>query len=501
MKKKNKYSIYLRIATVWVGCFSMLASCNKEMASITDSPKSDIPAEVKVLSLGIDDAPQGRATVAVPTTAQVGFYMAGDNGYTAAHNKPGKYTSSAWSPNDQLWLSGNTATLAIYYPYSAVYSTANAEIPMTASLRTDNSKDISAAKFTANNQSAISKVTMTQIYSRLVIKVIKSSDYVGAGTWTTVSLEGNEVYTTGVYNPIAETYTGNKAKFAPPGFSKTLGTSSSAGVVLVDMLLVPNTTITGNLTIDLTVDTRPLRATIASLPEGKFTPGKVQTVVLTVSPLGLIINQVSTAEWKDATGGEYIVEGLPTGSAGIRVSASEINLGGTNCTAQDKTDLSKLTWAPGNLESTGNGNYVWADFQSDYGYYYPFNSSYTQAGIDPCSKVHKVYASGWRTPSRKELEKLGRCTDKQFVSYNGVTGIWFMNNTSGVFLPAGSAWGNGSSNTTPPGSAGTDGLYWSSDAASSSYAYYLYFTSGNVFINSIKPTEAMSVRCVQGDKQ
>lgn len=312
MKKKN-YSIYLRIATVWVGCFSMLASCNKDTASITDSPKSDIPAEVRVLSLGIDEAPQGRATATetVPTTAQVGFFMASDNGYTAAYNKPGKYTSGAWSPTDQLWLSSNLATLAIYYPYSATYSTTKAEIPLTASLRTDASKDISAAKFTANNQSVISKVTMTHIYSRLVIKVIKSSDYVGAGTWTAVSLDGNEVYTLGTYNPIAETYAGTKAKFSLAGFSKTLGTSSSAGdVASVDMLLVPSQNMTG-VTIDLTVDTRPLRATIASLPEGKFTPGKVQTIVLTVSPLELIINQVSTTDWKDASGGDYTVEVIP----------------------------------------------------------------------------------------------------------------------------------------------------------------------------------------------
>ena len=307
--KTKKYSIYLRNTAVLAGCFGILVSCNRDMAADAGTPEVDTPGPVKVLSLGIDDIPEGRATVGVPTTGQVGFFMGTDNGYTAAFNRLGTYTNGAWSPSNQLWLSSNVATLAVYYPYTA-FGTTKAEIPLTASLRTDDGKDISAAKFTANNQSVISKVTMTQVYSRLVIKVIKSADYTGgAGTWTAVTLEGNQVYTSGVYNPIAETYTGTKAKFSPAGFSKTLGTSSTAGdVASVDMLLIPDAAITGNLTIGLTVDTRPLQATIASLPEGRFTPGKVQTVVLTVSPLGLIINQVTTTDWIETAGGDVTIK-------------------------------------------------------------------------------------------------------------------------------------------------------------------------------------------------
>lgn len=307
--KKKKYSTYLRNAAALAGCLGILAACNKDMAAETGAPEVDIPGPVKVLSLGVDDLPEGRATVAVPTSGQVGFFMGADNGYIPAHNRPGTYTNGAWSPTNQLWLSNNVATLAVYYPYKS-FGTTKAEIPLAASLRTSDANDISAAKFTANNQSTISSVTMTQVYSRLVIKVIKSSDYTGgAGKWTAVTLEGNQVYTSGVYNPIAETYTGTKAKFSPAGFSKTLGISSSASdVASVDMLLIPDVTMTGNLTIGLTVDTRPLQATISSLPEGRFAPGKVQTIVLTVSPLGLIINQVTTTDWKDASGGNVTIE-------------------------------------------------------------------------------------------------------------------------------------------------------------------------------------------------
>lgn len=308
MRIKN-YSIYLRNAAVLAGCFGILVSCNKDMGTDIGVPKVDIPGPVKVLSLGVDELPTGRATTEVPSTGKVGFFMGTDNGYTAAYNRPGTYTSGAWSPTNQLWLSNNVATLAVYYPYTT-FGTTKSEIPLTASLRTDDGKDISAAKFTANNQSTITKVTMTQVYSRLVIKVIKSADYTGgAGMWTAITLEGDQVYTSGAYNPIAETYTGTKGKFSPPAFSKTLeAVTWGSSVASVDMLLIPDVTMTGNLTIGLTVDTRPLQATLTSLPEGRFAPGKVQTVMLTVSPLGLIVNQVSITDWKDATGGNVTIE-------------------------------------------------------------------------------------------------------------------------------------------------------------------------------------------------
>ena len=44
------------------------------------------------------------------------------------------------------------------------------------------------------------------------------------------------------------------------------------------------------------------------------------------------------------------------GGPGIQVPPGDIVLGGTDCTEQDKSDLSNLSWAPGNLRQ-----------QNDYG--------------------------------------------------------------------------------------------------------------------------------------
>ena len=58
-------------------------------------------------------------------------------------------------------------------------------------------------------------------------------------------------------------------------------------------------------------------------------------------------------------------------------------------------------------------------------------------------------------------------------------------NTIGYVYPGGSL-----------GDAGYRGFYWSSVGGSSSYAYYLYFDSGNVSPSSFGRYYGQSVRCV-----
>ena len=192
---------------------------------------------------------------------------------------------------------------------------------------------------------------------------------------------------------------------------------------------------------------------------------------------------------------------------GIRVPAEYINLSNpdTPCTDQDRADLAMLTWAEGNLKSTDNSKpYIWAPNQYDYGYYYTWMSTYTgntsANGIDPCTKLNPaLYGTGWRTPSKNELTKLLRCTNKQLVSNNGVMGMWFMNNPNGLFLPAaGYRHRSVGSGTTPTNDAVSSGLYWSSDASGSSSGYRLHFLSGNAGISYLGEEHGCSVRCVKG---
>lgn len=194
---------------------------------------------------------------------------------------------------------------------------------------------------------------------------------------------------------------------------------------------------------------------------------------------------------------------------GIQVPESEINLGGTGCSNQDKADLSLLRWAEGNLindENDPNVPYTWTA-PTDYGYYYSFMSTYTggtkRDGIDPCTKLDpNRYGTGWRTPTKNELEKLKKCTDKVLVDTNGRKGMWFMNKSSGLFLPAAGYRTNAQgSGTTASYDAGTFGYYWSSDAESDQNAYNLRIFNKFTQDHSYSKTGGFSVRCVKGNKQ
>lgn len=187
---------------------------------------------------------------------------------------------------------------------------------------------------------------------------------------------------------------------------------------------------------------------------------------------------------------------------GTQVPSGDINLTQNGCTASDKTDLAKLMWADGNLKSTGSSNYVWTT-STDYGYYYTWYSTYTGNtdinNTDPCSKLNSTtYGTGWRTPSLNELTKLSRCTNK--VLTNG--GMWFMNSSMGLFLPAAGDRSSGvGSGTTATSPAGTEGSYWTSVADGSYGAYCLRIASGNPRILSIDNSRGVSVRCAKGTKQ
>ena len=190
-------------------------------------------------------------------------------------------------------------------------------------------------------------------------------------------------------------------------------------------------------------------------------------------------------------------------SPGINVPAGSINLSNPKkaCTNDDKQKLSKLVFADGNLKSTGaSNNYVWAT-NKEYGYYYQWKKDYNGNNIDPCARLNPTtYGSGWRLPTRNELERLGRCNNVKKVS-NGVNGLWFLNATTGIFLPLG-GWRNNNSGTTAEDWPGTYGQYFTDESINTNDCYRLDISpgEGKTDVNSTSKKMAYTTRCVKGPK-
>ena len=190
-------------------------------------------------------------------------------------------------------------------------------------------------------------------------------------------------------------------------------------------------------------------------------------------------------------------------SPGINVPAGSINLSNPKkaCTNDDKQKLSKLVFADGNLKSTGaSNNYVWAT-NREYGYYYQWKKDYNGNNIDPCARLNPTtYGNDWRLPTRNEFERLTRCTNVKKVS-NGVNGVWFLNATTGIFLPL-SGWRDNSPGTEAEHWPGTYGDYFTDESINATDCYRLNIApgEGKADVNSTQKRIVYPVRCVKGPK-
>ena len=190
-------------------------------------------------------------------------------------------------------------------------------------------------------------------------------------------------------------------------------------------------------------------------------------------------------------------------SPGINVPAGSINLSNPKkaCTNDDKQKLSKLVFADGNLKSTGaSNNYVWTT-NREYGYYYQWKKDYNGNNIDPCARLNPTtYGNDWRLPTRNEFERLTRCTNVKKVS-NGVNGVLFLKDTTGIFLPL-SGWRDNSPGTEAEHWPGTYGDYFTDESINATDCYRLNIApgEGKADVNSTQKRIVYPVRCVKGPK-
>lgn len=511
-----------RHGTILLYILLLLSSCAQDEVLYGGDADGSLPAlglsAVQATDMDVSKTvTRAVATPDYPTSGYIGFFVKADatNGYKAVDNRKGEYNTArklwlpqAATPADSIWLNNHDADIAVYAPYNAAHTTA-ATLNLTASLRpADGSKDIWCKRFAANNKGKSLAVTLEHLYTRLTVVVSRDADYKSDANLTTFVLKGNEIYPSATYKPFETVpYTNSTTTgFTPAVMAQTLDASTASATY--DLLLIP-ATLTDDITLTLTVDGKKMQVKIAKerFAAGKLEAGKQYNVNLKLKPGKLEITSVSVVKWDvltEVSGGQAEFEPF----LGIQLPPEDITLGGTECTDADKQSLSKLIWAEGNLKSTGTGgvtkDYVWTDTQSESGYYYTWNSSYTgntsSNGVDPCSLLDPdKYGYDWRTPSKSEFDMLSRCTDKQWVAYKGVNGMWFMNKPKGVFLPAAGFRNSLGSGTTPQRNDGLNGYYWSKEDDDNCSA--LYFSSGFAHTataaDAVFKTDGNSVRCVK----
>ena len=519
---------YLITLPVLLACCTL--SCTAEdPAGGTLPVKNSLNVSSAIMSAGNpatrlagDNAP-----VAV-TQGSLGIFRSQGPDYAdEQNNKQYTYigTDKGWqaaSSDDVIHLSVGNVEVCAYYPYhsDASYSDKTA-LPLVSSEYTATSGTHDPADIcydidrTMNGSRSSTSFTMKHALAMLEFKLSKEACYTGECRVTSVTIQNPDLIISSAIDITGGTYSGTTVKGALTYYPGTDagGILIGSDAVTTAALLVPFTPTAAGLTVSFSVNGIPVETNIPAATIANVEAGHRYTVKITLKGASMQVTGVDMMPWADTqVGGDgtvwYPEPWNPARSIGIRLSKSDIDLGGTECTEQDKADLSLLRWAPGHLRQTnddGTGAVIFAG-PTEYGHYYTYKSEYTGStisnGIDPCTVLDiATYGSGWRTPTNSELDKLGRCCDKQLVSNNGVTGMWFMNNTKGLFMPAagGRDIGQGSG-TEATQSSGSGAYVWSASHTGSSAFFFMFYTNraSTTFANE---TSGASVRCVWGAVQ
>lgn len=307
---KYNYPILVRYALLSVSCLSLqlFAGCMQEDERLLpreDSEKSLLGVSSLYADAGETSVTRAGVTSPLPATETVGFFVkANGSYYDAQDNKPGKYSSTAgmWLPNDSIWLNNVEAEIAVYHPYSASQSTSGL-LNLAASLRTDDKKDLCSGRFRAHHRSKNVSVTLTHLYSRLLVTFVKdaAADYTGMSALTRVALDGTGIYATATFQPVDSLY----ASYATSGYATDLSGVTIAGTnpaavdaTRVDFLLPPST-LGSDVTLTATVDTKEMKVTVprTAFEGNALLPGKQYNLKLTLKPTALVLSSLKITGW------------------------------------------------------------------------------------------------------------------------------------------------------------------------------------------------------------
>ena len=498
-------------------CAALLAAgCSQDEAMTGREGTEGNRLPLVVAAAGIQpEVAVTRASTPLGTDKSIGVFLDNVAGSTANVTRNNvQYTNKAgigWVPSidgsDIYLKAGALSNVCAYYPYDAATIDAT-RVKLTPHLLASGETPLAyATNRQANEANRTVDFSMKQAYTWLAL-TFKRGDMGNDITLSEFSLGNSKLYKETALNIGTGVSINTAADAGKLTFTGDIALAKNS-TVSRDILLPPAGTITGGLKVSVKVkeySNSVLSTTLTGLTE--LAQGYKYVVTITVNTAMINVSAVEVMPWTETNVDDGAGNPLtPMVTPGINVPEEEINLGGTDCTQQNKRDLAKLIWAEGNLMSRDDSKpYDWAPTQVDFGYYYPWNSTYvsdgntTLNGTDPCGKLNPdIYGTGWRTPGKAELKKLTRCTDKQLVTNNGVQGMWFMNGMTGIFLPAAGNRDLGGSGITATGSTGTTGYYWSSDARS--YGDALTFSSGTAGVLDYDKTSGFAVRCVKGVKQ
>ena len=300
------------IPSIALAALLALAGCAKEFENTLDGTDG---AAIELSSVSTDPMTKAVITGTSFTTdeaaAGIGLFLLDGSGNAYGSNPTNvKYTFSSdkWTAASPLRIGNTEGTLVGYYPYSSTVTDVKA-IPVASSINGTDYLFGSIADLTSANAKT-GTLTLSHALARLRITFKRDASFVGTGTLSSLTIEGDGIAVSGTLNATSGEITATKSAFTVSDINASISTGLTE-----DCLVVPaaasNTP--QAVTLKFTVDGKAYKVDLTDGLAVKLQSGIQTDITLTVKNTSVTVDGSSIGAWGDGgsqtvtVGGDYKV--------------------------------------------------------------------------------------------------------------------------------------------------------------------------------------------------
>ena len=306
MKKQYIYSALILTAVLCAGCAKEFENTTNENdgAAIELSSVSTDPMTKAVIT--------GTSFTTDEAAAGIGLFLLYGSGNAYGNNAGNVrygYSDGKWTAASPLRIGNTEGTLVGYYPYSSTATDITA-IPVASSINgTDylfgSISEINSAK--AKSES----LTLSHALARLRITFKRDASFVGTGTLSSLTIEGDGIAASGTLDATSGEITATKSAFTVSGLNASIpdtGLTEDCLVVPADAKNTPQA-----VTLKFTVDGKAYKVDLTDGLAVKLQSGIQTDITLTVKNTSVTVDDSSIGAWGDGgtqtvtVGGDYTV--------------------------------------------------------------------------------------------------------------------------------------------------------------------------------------------------
>ena len=305
MKKQYIYSAFILTAVLCAGCAKEFENTTNENdgAAIELSSVSTDPMTKAVIT--------GTSFTTDEAAAGIGLFLLDGSGNAYGSNPTNvKYifSGSKWTAASPLRIGNTAGILYGYYPYSETSTNVKA-IPVASSINGTDYLFGNIADLTSANAKT-GTLTLSHALTRLRITFKLDNSFVGSGTLSSLTIEGDGIAASGTLDATTGIVTATKSAFTVSGLNASISTGLTE-----DCLVVPAAASDTPQAVALkfTVDGKAYKVDLTDDLAVKLQSGIQTDIALTVKNTSVSIDGSSIGAWGDGgsqtvtVGGDYTV--------------------------------------------------------------------------------------------------------------------------------------------------------------------------------------------------